>query len=235
MSSSLLKRLDLQSSASKFDDMLQGVEDVANLPDPAGQITYASKLDEGLTLHRVTCQWAMLWLCERLSNESTPRPDWCPSRHLRSKTRSYSQHHLLGNQVWCVKADASALCFHLTSHSPSGNAAILKGGKESLHTQAAMTQVIQSALSRTSIPSAYIQTVATRDEISSLLQQDKYIDLVIPRGSNSLVKNIQHSTRIPVMGHADGLCCIYLDEEMDVKKACRIVVDAKVRSRQGSS
>lgn len=55
MSSSLLKRLDLQSSPTKYDDMLQGVADVANLPDPAGQTTYASKLDEGLTLHRVTC------------------------------------------------------------------------------------------------------------------------------------------------------------------------------------
>lgn len=56
MSTSLLKRLDLQSSSTKFDDMLQGVEDVANLPDPAGQVTYASKLDNGLTLHRVTCE-----------------------------------------------------------------------------------------------------------------------------------------------------------------------------------
>lgn len=55
MSTSLLKRLDLQSSPTKYDDMLQGVDDVANLPDPAGQTTYASKLDEGLTLHRITC------------------------------------------------------------------------------------------------------------------------------------------------------------------------------------
>jgi len=98
-----------------------------------------------------------------------------------------------------------------------------------------MTKVIQEALSRTSIPPAYIQTVATRDEISSLLEQDKYIDLVIPRGSNSLVKSIQHSTRIPVMGHADGLCCIYVDEEMDVNKACRIVVDAKVCNSHAST
>lgn len=111
----------------------------------------------------------------------------------------------------------------------TGNAAILKGGKESLHTQTAMTTVIQDALSRTSIPSAYIQTVATRNEISSLLEQDKYIDLVIPRGSNALVSSIQHSTRIPVMGHADGICCIYLDEAMDVNKACKIVLDSKVR------
>lgn len=91
-----------------------------------------------------------------------------------------------------------------------------------------MTTVIQNALSQTAIPSAYIQTVATRDEISSLLEQDRYIDLVIPRGSNALVKNIQHSTRIPVMGHADGICCIYIDEHMDVEKAQRVVLDSKV-------
>lgn len=110
----------------------------------------------------------------------------------------------------------------------SGNAAILKGGKESLHTQAVMSEAIQAALAQTSIPPAYIQTVATREEISSLLQQERYIDLVIPRGSNALVSNIQHSTRIPVMGHADGICMAYLDKEADVEKACNVIVDSKV-------
>jgi glutamate-5-semialdehyde dehydrogenase len=57
---------------------------------------------------------------------------------------------------------------------------------------------------------------------------DEYIDLVIPRGSNALVKSIQHNTRIPVMGHADGLCAVYLDESADPKKAVRVVVDSKV-------
>jgi glutamate-5-semialdehyde dehydrogenase len=57
---------------------------------------------------------------------------------------------------------------------------------------------------------------------------DDYIDLVIPRGSNSLVKSIQHNTRIPVMGHADGLCAVYLDETADLNKALRVVVDSKV-------
>lgn len=111
----------------------------------------------------------------------------------------------------------------------SGNAAILKGGKESLHTQAIMTRVIQSALLRTSIPSAYIQTVATREEISGLLAQDRYIDLVIPRGSNALVKSIQNGTKIAVMGHADGICMAFLDEEAASTKAKRVIVDSKVR------
>ncbi|GAA5881003.1 hypothetical protein JCM1840_007216 [Sporobolomyces johnsonii] len=109
----------------------------------------------------------------------------------------------------------------------SGNAAILKGGKESLHTQNVMSRVIQSALSTTSLPPAYIQTVSSRDEIASLLSQDRYIDLVIPRGSNSLVKSIQNGTRIPVMGHADGLCAVYVDESAVEAKAINVVVDSK--------
>lgn len=110
----------------------------------------------------------------------------------------------------------------------SGNAAILKGGKESLHTQNIMTRLIQAALRQTAIPPAYIQTVATRQEIADLLNQDRYIDLVIPRGSGELVRSIQSSTKIPVMGHADGICCAYLDAQADITKAARVIVDSKV-------
>ena len=65
--------------------------------------------------------------------------------------------------------------------------------------------------------------------MAALLAQDRYVDLVIPRGSNALVRDIQRGTRIPVMGHADGLCAIYLDESADREKAKRVVVDAKVK------
>jgi len=110
----------------------------------------------------------------------------------------------------------------------TGNAAILKGGKESARTAAELARTIQAALARTTIPGAFIQTVETRAEVTALLSQDRYIDLVIPRGSNALVREIQHSTRIPVMGHADGLCSVYLDEHAEEEKAIRIVVDSKV-------
>lgn len=112
---------------------------------------------------------------------------------------------------------------HLT-----GNAAILKGGKESTRTTSLLSQAIRNALAKTTLPTDYIQTVQTREQITSLLALDRYIDLVIPRGSNSLVRNIQNNTRIPVMGHADGLCSVYLDESADETKAIRIVVDSKV-------
>ena len=111
-----------------------------------------------------------------------------------------------------------------------GNAAILKGGKESNETAQLLSKAIQTALSRTQLPATYIQTIQTRAEVSALLELDQYIDLVIPRGSNSLVRNIQNSTRIPVMGHADGLCAVYIDASADPKKAVRVVVDSKVRT-----
>jgi len=88
--------------------------------------------------------------------------------------------------------------------------------------------VIQRALATTSLPETYIQAVHTREDVSSLLSLDRYIDLVIPRGSNSLVRAIQNSTRIPVMGHADGLCNIFVDESAKLEKAVRVVLDSKV-------
>jgi glutamate-5-semialdehyde dehydrogenase len=109
-----------------------------------------------------------------------------------------------------------------------GNAAILKGGKESNRTTSLLSAAISAGLSRTEISEKYIQTIQTRAEVASLLELDQYIDLVIPRGSNALVKNIQNSTRIPVMGHADGLCSVYLDATADEQKAVRVVLDSKV-------
>lgn len=104
----------------------------------------------------------------------------------------------------------------------------MKGGKESNRTTKLLSEAISAGLAKTSLPDTYIQTIQTRAEVSSLLSLDQYIDLVIPRGSKELVRSIQHNTRIPVMGHADGLCSIFLDETADIEKAKRIVVDSKV-------
>jgi glutamate-5-semialdehyde dehydrogenase len=92
-----------------------------------------------------------------------------------------------------------------------------------------LSNAISTGLAQTAVPEKYIQTIQTRDEVASLLTLDQYIDLVIPRGSKALVRNIQNNTRIPVMGHADGICSIYLDQQADEEKAVRIVVDSKVR------
>ncbi|GJJ11112.1 hypothetical protein Clacol_005343 [Clathrus columnatus] len=189
LSESLVKRLDL-TTGDKWGSMLQGISDVAALPDPNGKITYASELDDGLRLYRVSCPIGVLLVIFEA------RPE--------------------------VVVNIASLAIK------SGNAAILKGGKESTHTATILSQVIQSGLSKTSLPKDYIQLVHTRQEVASLLSLDRYIDLVIPRGSNSLVRHIQNNTRIPVMGHADGLCNVYLDATADRIKAVRVVVDSKI-------
>jgi glutamate-5-semialdehyde dehydrogenase len=109
----------------------------------------------------------------------------------------------------------------------SGNAAILKGGKESTQSFIAISKVISEALAKTRVPNDAIQLVTTRDVIPQLLDLDQYIDLVIPRGGNELVRYIKSSTKIPVMGHADGLCATYLEQSADPQMAADVIVDAK--------
>ncbi|KAK6337899.1 hypothetical protein TWF696_001377 [Orbilia brochopaga] len=109
----------------------------------------------------------------------------------------------------------------------SGNAAILKGGKESTHSFAAIAAVISEALSSTAIPPGAIQLVQSREAVKDLLDQDAYIDLVIPRGGNDLVRYIKSNTKIPVMGHADGLCATYLHSDAELSIAIDVVTDGK--------
>ncbi|KAL2842970.1 Aldehyde/histidinol dehydrogenase [Aspergillus pseudoustus] len=109
----------------------------------------------------------------------------------------------------------------------SGNAAILKGGKESTESFIAIANVISEAIASTRVPQASVQLVKTRAAVSDLLAQDSYIDLVIPRGSNELVRFVKENTKIPVLGHADGLCSAYLHSDADPEIAVKVVVDSK--------
>jgi glutamate-5-semialdehyde dehydrogenase len=101
------------------------------------------------------------------------------------------------------------------------------GGKESTESFIAISKVISEALESTEVPNTAIQLVTTRDVIPQLLGLDQYIDLVIPRGSNELVRYIKSSTKIPVLGHADGLCSIYLEHTTDPDMAVKVIVDSK--------
>ena len=112
----------------------------------------------------------------------------------------------------------------------SSNAVILKGGKESVNTNKMIMSVIQDALKKTEgFPENALVQVFTRDDVAEMLKQDKYIDLIIPRGGNKLVKFIKENTKIPVLGHADGICHIFVDETADFEKAKSIVIDAKTQ------
>ena len=109
----------------------------------------------------------------------------------------------------------------------SGNGVILKGGREAINSCRVLTKVISQALESTKVDAAAVQLLTTREEIKELLSLDRYIDLIIPRGSNSFVRYVQDNTRIPVLGHADGICHLYLDKAADLAKAIAITVDAK--------
>ena len=109
----------------------------------------------------------------------------------------------------------------------SGNGVILKGGREAINSCQVLTKIISQALESTKVDSAAVQLLTTREEIKQLLELDKYVDLIIPRGSNSFVRYVQDNTRIPVLGHADGICHLYLDKAADLNKAIEITVDAK--------
>ncbi len=111
----------------------------------------------------------------------------------------------------------------------SGNGVILKGGKEALRSCQALVTIIHQALSQTKVNPAAVRLLTTREEIQELLKLDQYIDLIIPRGSNEFVRYIQNNTRIPVLGHADGICHLYIDKEADLSKAIRITVDGKTQ------
>lgn len=111
----------------------------------------------------------------------------------------------------------------------SANALILKGGSEAERSNTAIANAIRAALQRVEYPADAIQLLTTRTEVKELLAQTECVDLVIPRGSNQLVKFVQDNTKIPVMGHADGLCAMYIDSNACPEKAARLAVDAKTQ------
>lgn len=112
----------------------------------------------------------------------------------------------------------------------SSNAVILKGGKESVNTNKKIMEIMNSALEKIEdFPKNVIQQVFSHDDISQMLKCDEYINLIIPRGGNKLVKYIKENTNIPVLGHASGICHIFVDESSDIDMASKIVIDAKTQ------
>ena len=110
----------------------------------------------------------------------------------------------------------------------TGNGVVLKGGKEAVNSCRMLVEVIHSALETQGIPTASVSLLTTREETRALLALDDLVDLVIPRGSNAFVRYVQDNTKIPVLGHADGICHAYIDRAADLAKAVPLVVDSKV-------
>lgn len=111
----------------------------------------------------------------------------------------------------------------------SGNAVLLKGGKEALNTNKVLAEVISGAGVEAGLPEGWLTLLTTREDVGAMLSLDKYIDLIIPRGSNAFVQYIMQNTNITVMGHADGVCHTYIDKDADQQMAVKVAIDAKTQ------
>jgi len=124
-----------------------------------------------------------------------------------------------------VTADCASLCIK------SGNAVILRGGKESINSNLAIYELLQEALKKSGLPRQAITMIESTDRkaVSYLLKMDRYLDLIIPRGGESLIRMVAENSTIPVIKHYKGVCHVYVDKEADIKKAIKIAVNAKVQ------
>ncbi len=190
LSKPLLDRLKL--SEDKVLGMAQGVESVAQLPDPVGQTLSTMELDDGLELRQVSCPIGVIGAIFE------SRPDAVPQ--------------------------IASLCWK------SGNTVILKGGTEAQESNRVLVNLLRRAVAAVA-PDLMdaVQMIETREDVRALLQLEDHVDLFVPRGSNDFVRYIQDNTRVPVLGHADGICHAYVDQHADVAQAVAVCYDAKVQ------
>lgn len=112
----------------------------------------------------------------------------------------------------------------------SGNAVLLKGGREALRTNRALCDALREAAEASGLPADFAQLMESREDVAAMLKEDALIDLIIPRGSNAFVRYIMDNSRIPVLGHADGICHVYVDKAADLPMAVKIAVDSKAQN-----
>jgi len=185
----LVARLKLD--AKKLAGAIEGVRQVAQLPDPVGVRQMHRELDSGLVLERLSVPLGVLGV------------------------------------IFEARPDAVMQIASLAIRS--GNGAILKGGREANRSCTAILSALRSGLAASAVSPQALELLTSREESLALLKLDGLVDLIIPRGSNALVRFIQDNTRIPVLGHADGVCHLYVDQEVDVPQALRVALDAKTQ------
>ena len=124
-----------------------------------------------------------------------------------------------------VTADAAGLCLK------SGNAAILRGGSEAIHSNNAIAACVQQGLGEAGLPASAVQVISTTDRaaVGELITMQEYVDVIVPRGGKSLIARISEEARVPVIKHLDGICHVYIDDEADLEKAIRIADNAKTQ------
>lgn len=149
------------------------------------------------------------------------------ARELDDGLTLYRKRYPIGVVLVIFEARPDALPQIAALLIKSGNAGLLKGGKEASASNEAIFSCIARALRSLNFPEGAYRLVPGREQVADLLEQDKSIDLVIPRGSGELVRHIQDSTKIPVLGHAEGICHLYVDEDADEEMSIRLAIDAK--------
>ncbi len=176
-----------------IQEMAAGLQEVARLPDPVGQVTGMWKRPNGLQVGRVRIPLGVIGFIY----ESRPN----------------------------VTVDAAGLCLK------SGNAVVLKGGSEAIHSNLILAEILREALAKTGLPEKAVQVIPTtdRDAVNALLAMEDHVDLIIPRGGEGLIRFVANHSRIPVLKHYKGVCHVYVDEDADLGLASEVCFNAKVQ------
>jgi glutamate-5-semialdehyde dehydrogenase len=185
----LLDRLEL--TPTRIDGMIEGLRQVAALPDPIGAIRDMSYRPSGIQVGKMRVPLGVIGIIY----ESRPN----------------------------VTCEAASLCLK------SGNAAILRGGSEAIHSNQAIAACIAEGLKAASLPHEAVQVVETtdREAVGRLIAMPEYVDVIVPRGGKGLIERISNDARVPVIKHLDGICHVYIDAEADRTKALNIAINAK--------
>ncbi|MEC9314987.1 MAG: glutamate-5-semialdehyde dehydrogenase [Pseudomonadota bacterium] len=189
LEAALLDRLTL--SDARIESMAEGLEQIAALPDPVGEISDMTYRPSGIQLGRMRVPLGVVGIIY----ESRPN----------------------------VTADAAALCLK------SGNATILRGGSEAIHSNQAIAACIRRGLDQAGLPETAVQVVQTTDRaaVGQLITMPEYVDVIVPRGGKSLIERISNEAKVPVIKHLDGICHVYIDSEADLDMAEEIAFNAK--------
>lgn len=189
LDAAMLDRLALKPST--IDGMIEGLRQVAALPDPCGEITGLSYRPTGIQVGKMRVPLGVVGIIY----ESRPN----------------------------VTIDAASLCLK------SGNAAILRGGSESIHSNRAIAVCLQAGLEAAGLPSTVVQIIETTDRaaVGELITMPEFVDVIVPRGGKGLIERISRDARVPVIKHLDGICHVYIDDKADLEKAFAISLNAK--------
>lgn len=191
LSDAMLDRLEL--TPARIQGMIEGLHQVASLPDPVGAITDMDYRPSGIQLGKMRVPLGVIGIIY----ESRPN----------------------------VTIEAASLCLK------SGNAVILRGGSEAIHSNTALAQCIKQGLVESGLPASAVQVVETTDRaaVHELITMPQFVDVIVPRGGKGLIERISSDARVPVIKHLDGNCHVYIDGEADPEKAVNIALNAKTR------